>query len=364
MKPTHARRRVPSQDVPKSSHCWGPMAAASSAAVFALAFAAAISWPGAAWAVNSTVATLLPKLIDPQALLGIPIPGRELSEWIWMAVVPLLALPAWLLIRRRPRRVNIIEEPGFEVISPSERRQFVPIQEKYRQLDFISQIKTDGTLRLSANLNRVSLSIRRYGYLLEDKNFRNALLVNRRRMRRTLLRDGDVLDLGDLTLLYRDPRSTPAGRFAPPRPHNGKAVIKFRRVRGPVRRGTPYLVSEQFSNRIFYITKNVVYIGRSEINDLVVKAPAVQYRHAKIERVGARYKLLDLGLSGNTFVNNRRVEQRFLKEGDVISIDRERFKFQIVAKPVRDRPYGSGGAYGAPAEESGENEYGEEAGAV
>ena len=360
MKPTHARRRMPSPDVPMAPQSWGPMAAS-----LAAAFAAVMYWPGAAWAGNPVVATLMPKLIDPQALLGIPIPGRELTEWIWMAVVPLLALPAWLLIRRRPRRVNVIEEPGFEVISPSERRQFVPIQEKYQQLDFISKIKTDGTLRLSANLNRVSLSIRRYGYLLEDKNFRNALLVNRRRMRRTLLRDGDVLDLGDLTLLYRDPRSTPAGRFAPPRPYNGKAVIKFRRVRGPVRQGTPYLVSEQFSNRIFYITKNVVYIGRSEDNDLVVKAPAVQYRHAKIERVGARYKILDLGLTGNTFVNNRRVEQRYLKEGDVISIDRERFKFQIAAKPVRDRPYGSGGTYAAPAaEESGENGYGEEAGVV
>ena len=299
-----------------------------------------------------------------EGLAGIPAGERTLTGWLLLGILPILALPVWLLLRTGYRQVNSIEEPGFEVITLSEKRRFVPIGEKYQQLDFISKIKTDGTLRLSANLNRVSLSIRRYGYLLEDKNFRNALLVNRRRMRRTLLRDGDVLDLGDLTLLYRDPRSTPAGRFAPPRPHNGKAVIKFRRVRGPVRRGTPYLVSEQFSNRIFYITKNVVYIGRSEINDLVVKAPAVQYRHAKIERVGARYKLLDLGLSGNTFVNNRRVEQRFLKEGDVISIDRERFKFQIVAKPVRDRPYGSGGAYAAPAEESGENEYGEEAGAV
>jgi pSer/pThr/pTyr-binding forkhead associated (FHA) protein len=253
-------------------------------------------------------------------------------------VVALLTLPILFRAWRRPRVVNRIQGPGLEVISPSERRDFIPLEERFQALDFLTKISTVGSLRLSANLNKVTLSIRKYGYLMEDKNFRNALLVNRRRVRRTLLRDGDVLDLGDLTLLYRDTRLAQVIRHSSVTPSDRKAQIKFQRLRGPIRKGTPMLVMEGLPNRIFYLTKNKVFIGRSETNDLVIKSRAVYYRHAKIERVGGRYKIQDLSILGNTFVNNRRVEQRFLKEGDEISIESYRFRFQVASKAMRERP--------------------------
>jgi pSer/pThr/pTyr-binding forkhead associated (FHA) protein len=265
--------------------------------------------------------------------------GADTLGWAVRGLLALLSLPAALWVLHRPRRVNAVRGPGFEVITPSERRQFIPLEEKVTQLDFVSRIKMVGSLRLSANLNKVGLSNRRFGYLMEDKNFRNALLVNRRRVRRTLLKDGDVLDLGDLTLLYRDNRNTHVIRQAPVTPPEGKANIKFERMRGPVRRGTPMLSSESQPNRVFYITANLVFIGRSEDNDLIIKSQHVQNRHAKIERVGSRYKLQDLSMMGNTFVNNRRVEQRYLREGDEIAIDAHRFKFGLVSKPLRERPH-------------------------
>lgn len=261
--------------------------------------------------------------------------------WMLRGLLALSALPLALWVLHRPRRVNAVTGPGFEVITPSEQRRFIPLEEKVTQLDFVSRIQTLGALRLSANLNKVALSNRRYGYLMEDKNFRNALLVNRRRVRRTLLKDGDVLDLGDLTLLYRDNRNGAALRPAPAAVPEGKVVIKFDRVRGPIRRGTPTLTPEAQPNRVFFLSKNLVFIGRSEDNDLVIKSPHVQNRHAKIERVGSRYKLQDLSTAGNTFVNNRRVEQRYLREGDEIAIDVHRFKFGIITKPLRERPASS-----------------------
>jgi len=266
--------------------------------------------------------------------------GQDGVGWGLRGLLALLAVPAAFWVLHRPRRVNAVRGPGFEVITQSERRQFIPLEEKVTQLDFVSRIKMVGSLRLSANLNKVGLSNRRFGYLMEDKNFRNALLVNRRRVRRTLLKDGDVLDLGDLTLLYRDNRKGSALRQAPASPPDGKVSIKFERMRGPVRRGTPMLSSESQPNRVFYITSNLVFIGRSDGNDLIIKSPHVQNRHAKIERVGSRYKLQDLSMMGNTFVNNRRVEQRYLREGDEIAIDAHRFKFGMVSKPLRERPQG------------------------
>jgi pSer/pThr/pTyr-binding forkhead associated (FHA) protein len=252
---------------------------------------------------------------------------------------------------RRPRSVNRITGPGFEVVSPTERRRFIPLDERFQALDFLNKIETLGQLRLSANLNKVTLSVRKYGYLMEDKNYRNALLVNRRRVRRTLLRDGDVLDLGDLTLLYRDNRGVRIVRYASITPGEGKSQIKFQRLKGPIRRGIPMLVPEQTPTRVFYVTRNKIYIGRSENNDLVIKSRNVYYRHAKLERVGGRWKLQDLSILGNTFVNNRRIEQRFLKDGDEISIESHRFKFGFVTRAMRERPSHPGQS---PGPEEGE----------
>ena len=282
-------------------------------------------------------------------------PGRSspaapagLTGFMLRGALALAMLPLMLWTARRPRTVNRIDQPGFEVISPTEKRRFIPLEDRFQAMDFVAKIQTRGGLRLSANLNKVTLSIRRFGYLMEDKNYRNALLVNRRRVRRTLLRNGDVLDLGDLTLLYRDHREPKVIRHASVTPGEGKSQIKFDRPKGPVRKGVGMLTSDQVSNRPFYLTKNVIYIGRSEDNDLTIKSRAVYYRHAKIEKVGGRYKMKDLSILGNTFVNNRRIEQRFLKDGDEISIEMHRFKFQIVSRTTGERPSTSRG----PAVES------------
>jgi len=98
------------------------------------------------------------------------------------------------------------------------------------------------------------------------------------------------------------------------------------------------LIAESQPARTFYIAKNLVFVGRSEDNDLVIKSQNVLNRHARIERVGGRYKLQDLSTGGNTYVNGRRVEQRYLREGDEIAFDAHRFKFSFVTRPVRDRP--------------------------
>lgn len=267
-----------------------------------------------------------------------PSPTLDTASFAIRGLMALLTLPGIFWLTRRARMVNQIAGPGFEVISPSERRLFIPLEERFQALDFVSQIKTAGALRLSANLNKVTLSMRKYGYLMEDKNYRNALLVNRRRVRRTLLKDGDVLDLGDLTLLYRDNRNAKIVRYSSVTPPEGKSQIKFDRLKGPIRKGMPILVAQQTPNRTYYITKNKIFIGRSESNDLIIKSRSVYYRHAKIEQVGGRHKLQDLSVLGNTFVNNRRVEQRYLKEGDEISIESHRFKYLFATKSMWERP--------------------------
>lgn len=320
---------------------------------------------GSAWSAGATIFRPAPAADERGAMAaavrtgvsGTPVapampgPAPSLREWLWRGGLAVLGLPLfyWMVARRQNEAQ--VPSPGFEVITDSEPRRFIPLTDKYHQLDFITSLKTQGDLRLSANLNKVSLSIRRFGYLMEDRNFRNALLVNRRRVRRTVLNDGDVLDLGDLTLLYRDNRVPPVVRHSSVTPPEGKVNIKVDRMRGPVRRGTGMLVWRGQPPRTFYFTKNVMFVGRSETNDLVIKAQNVGYRHARIDKVGGRYKLVNLTNSGNTYVNNRRIESRFLKDGDEVTFDTHKFTFSLVTKPVRERRSGGTRAVERPVNE-------------
>ncbi len=72
--------------------------------------------------------------------------------------------------------------------------------------------------------------------------------------------------------------------------------------------------------------KTLIQIGRDPGNDVVLDSPAVSRFHAQIERVGQRYRLLDLRSGNGTFVNDQRVEREvWLQPEDEIRIGRHRF---------------------------------------
>jgi ABC-type multidrug transport system ATPase subunit/pSer/pThr/pTyr-binding forkhead associated (FHA) protein len=72
--------------------------------------------------------------------------------------------------------------------------------------------------------------------------------------------------------------------------------------------------------------KNLLQIGRDPSNDVVLDAPNVSRFHAKVERIGQRYRISDLRSSNGTFVNDRRVEgDVWLNPEDTIRIGSYRF---------------------------------------
>jgi pSer/pThr/pTyr-binding forkhead associated (FHA) protein len=73
--------------------------------------------------------------------------------------------------------------------------------------------------------------------------------------------------------------------------------------------------------------KTLISIGRDPSNDVVLDSPTVSRFHAQIERVGHRYRLIDLRSANGTFVNDRRIDEKeyWLKEADTVRIGRHRF---------------------------------------
>lgn len=73
-------------------------------------------------------------------------------------------------------------------------------------------------------------------------------------------------------------------------------------------------------------------IGRKADNDLVIDNPAVSGHHAKVARVQAVYFLEDLGSTNGTFINEKKVDKKQLRDGDRVTIGKHVLLFEDEVK--------------------------------
>jgi ABC-type multidrug transport system ATPase subunit/pSer/pThr/pTyr-binding forkhead associated (FHA) protein len=88
----------------------------------------------------------------------------------------------------------------------------------------------------------------------------------------------------------------------------------------------PHEAGPDVTQDIVFGEKTLIQIGRDPSNDVVLPSPNVSRFHAQVERVGQRYRVVDLRSSNGTFVNGERVEDAvWLKPDDSIRIGQYRF---------------------------------------
>jgi pSer/pThr/pTyr-binding forkhead associated (FHA) protein len=75
----------------------------------------------------------------------------------------------------------------------------------------------------------------------------------------------------------------------------------------------------------------VTAIGRGTDSDIVLDDPATSRKHAHIEFADGRYVLKDQGSANGTLVNEQRVTEKPLADGDVIKIGQNTLKISIAA---------------------------------
>lgn len=79
-------------------------------------------------------------------------------------------------------------------------------------------------------------------------------------------------------------------------------------------------------------------IGRKPDNDVVIDNPAVSGHHAKLARVQAVYFLEDLGSTNGTFVNEKKIDKKQLRDGDRVTIGKHLLLFEDEVKGVSVAP--------------------------
>jgi len=255
------------------------------------------------------------------------------ESFLVFACTVLFVFGLWLL--QKPKK-NTPSVPGFKLLNIGEQGMFIPLKPEIQTLELLSKINTGKKYRLSANLNRVTLTPHQNSFLLEDKNYKNALLINRRRSHRILLINDDILDVGEMVLLYRNPdlsfnnlNSNLDGSIELP------AVSD--KLKGPVQKGTPILTFIGSHQKI-PLVRNLNTMGTSNSNDIVIESNDVASRHAKIYKVGETWKIQNLHIHETTSVNGRRIDQRFLQDGDELTLGDVLIRFNISKTKFRQIP--------------------------
>lgn len=71
-------------------------------------------------------------------------------------------------------------------------------------------------------------------------------------------------------------------------------------------------------------------LGRSPDNDVILRDPATSGHHARLERRGNEFWVVDLGSTNGTFVNGESVQEKQLNHGDRLTIGQNAVHFAVI----------------------------------
>ncbi len=80
----------------------------------------------------------------------------------------------------------------------------------------------------------------------------------------------------------------------------------------------------------FRVGDSALRIGRSPDNDLILRDPATSGHHARLEKRGAQWYIVDLGSTNGTLVNGEPVQEKELNHKDEIKIGQNTVAFTIL----------------------------------
>jgi len=173
-------------------------------------------------------------------------------------------------------------------------------------------------------------SLGRDGWMVGDLNSSNGTFFNGQRMaprRPAPFKLGDVVQIGVFTFQIRGlrPNETPPPPLPLPvslsaKPKPGLAVY----VDGKVQK--------------FPLEQEIVTLGRRSSNDIRITDPQVSGFHARLERQGDTYRIVDLGSTNGLTYQGRRVPYHTFRDGDVLYIGQKialQYRAFIGFVPVR-----------------------------
>lgn len=168
--------------------------------------------------------------------------------------------------------------------------------------------------------------------VVEDLGSGNGTHVDGARVERVAVGAGSVIEITPFTLRVRVPQAAP------------EPTARLDGVRGVV------------EGQSYPLTGDALTIGRADDQDIRIFDPGTSRRHARVQREGASWVLRDGGASNGVFVNDNRIVEAVLQQGDVIRVGLSELRFvdEAASKPAGP-PASQRGSQGQdpPAPEAG-----------
>ena len=171
---------------------------------------------------------------------------------------------------------------------------------------------------------------------IEDLQSYNGIKVNGDRIAgRAPVAEGDRIQIGDYQLALKMDKTQAAAPQAERGDEKTVPFIKEERTSvGPAaaapeaeRPAKLVVVSSNFARQEFVLDKAQVVIGRTDDNDIVVNHRSISRHHAKIERQGGHYHVIDLQSANGVRVNGEEYGKVELRRGDHIDLGHVRLRF-------------------------------------
>lgn len=135
---------------------------------------------------------------------------------------------------------------------------------------------------------------------------------------------GEGFDVGDTATLKED---RIRDRFPPSVPKDETVIM------GRKKEALAWLIKLErggFSKKL-RLKEGPNLIGRSTRSDIVIDYDEISKEHAKIIKVGKKYKILDIGSQNGTFLNGKKISApRILKDGDEVKFANIKFIFKMI----------------------------------
>ena len=77
-------------------------------------------------------------------------------------------------------------------------------------------------------------------------------------------------------------------------------------------------------------TDQALRLGRSPDNDVILRDPATSGHHARLERRGDQFWVVDLGSTNGTFVNGESIQEKQLNHGDRVTLGQNSVHFSVI----------------------------------
>lgn len=164
-------------------------------------------------------------------------------------------------------------------------------------------------------ISRHHCEIRRQGvaYILKDVS-RNGTFLNGERIQQRQLNHGDQIRIGGNLLLVKLSSGTSTRSVT-------KKMTEPTAPPPPIVRLKPHIVVKGFEEGVTQMFgEDQIIVGRREGNQITLEADNISRNHASIERRDGKYYVRDLGSANGTRVNETRVDEVELRNGDQLRI--------------------------------------------